>query len=370
MRVLLIDNSRGWGGAEEMLFSLAAGLRNRGHYVGLFLVEDSETVEKFVRAGFKVWAFPRKGIRLLHSVMKMIRIARNEKFDLVHVHRNHDLIVGKIVGYFSGKLPLVLTQHCLLGRTSFFQVNLPDRIITVSKYIADGIIERFPILDNKITVVHNGINLKEFEKPRADYWSQWPALSGKGPLLGVVGYFYKNQEELIELLPLIREVFPDVMLIIIGRDDSKKIFLEKKADELGVAGSVFFAGSIPHPEMKHALAGLDLNISAFRREGFGLSVLEGLAVGTPFLGYRSGGYTELIEQGENGYLEDTVGELARSIISLLRDKVRLRRIMEHAKISVADKFSVENMITKYEEIYKKWILEEHCEIGISGNSYL
>lgn len=338
-----------------MLFSLATGLRSRGHYVALFLAEGSETVDKFVRAGFKVWAFQRKGIRLLQSIMKMIRITRNEKFDLVHVHRNHDLLVGKIVGYFSGKLPLMLTQHCRLGKSSFFLINLPDRIAAVSKYISDGITERFLKLDGKISVVYNGIDPADFEQLRDDFWYRWPELIGKGPLLGVVGYFYKNQEELIGLLPLIRDEFPNVMLLIIGRDDSKKLFLEKKAEELGVAESVFFAGSIPHDEMKHALAGLDLNLSTFRREGFGLSVLEGLAAGTPFLGYRAGGYTELIEQGENGYLEDTGAELAQEIISLLKDNGRFLRMRERAKKSVADKFSANKMITKYENIYKNWI---------------
>ncbi|RQW88304.1 MAG: glycosyltransferase family 1 protein [Geobacter sp.] len=352
MRILLVDNSKGWGGAEEMLFSLATGLRNRGHYVVMFLDEGSETVTKFVRADFNVWAFQRKSFRLLQSIIKMIRIARNEKFDLVHVHRNHDLLVGKIVGYFSGKLPLVLTQHCRLCKSTFFVINLPDRIAAVSKYIADGMTERFLKLDSKINVVHNGIDPTEFEHLHEDFWCRWSELIGKGPLLGVVGYFYKNQEELIELLPFIKDEFPDVMLLIIGRDDSKRKFLEKKAEQLGVAESVLFTGSIPHAEMKHALAGLDLNLSAFRREGFGLSVLEGLAAGTPFLGYRSGGYPEIIEQGENGYLKDTFAELLQEILSLLKDKDRYSKMREQAKKSVSNKFTIDNMITNYENIYK------------------
>jgi glycosyltransferase involved in cell wall biosynthesis len=352
MRIALVDNSRGWGGAEEIVYSLAAGLRNRGHYVGLFLRAGSESVGKFAQAGFDVWTIPRSGLRMFPGILKMIRIARNGKFDLIHVHRNHDLIAGKIVGYFAGKLPLVLTQHCWLGNTSFPLINLPDRIVTVSKFIAGGITERYPALSRKISVVHNGINLADFAQPRDDYWGVSPALAGKGPLLGVVGYFYKNQEELIELLPRIKTVFPNVMLIIIGRDDKKGTLLEKKAADLGVAESVFFAGNIPHEEMKHALAGLDLNISAFRSEGFGLSVIEGMAVGTPFVGFRAGGYPDIVKNGENGYLADNREGLLQSIITALENKDTLYSIGENAMKTVSAKFSLDTMISAYEALYR------------------
>jgi glycosyltransferase involved in cell wall biosynthesis len=352
LRIAMVDNSRGWGGAEGMLFSLASGLRDRGHYVGLFLREDAETVAPFVRAGFDVWPISRSGIGMLGGIMRMVRIARHGKFDLIHVHRNHDLPVGKMVGFCSGKLPLVLTQHCWLGSTSFPLINLPDRIVTVSTFIADGITERYPALSRKVSVVHNGINLGDFAQPRDDYWGAIPALAGKGPLLGVVGYFYKNQEELIELLPRIKTVFPNVVLIIIGRDDTKRILLEKKATDLGVAESIFFAGNIPHEEMKHALAGLDLNISAFRREGFGLSVIEGMAVGTPFAGYRAGGYPDIVENGKNGYLADNREGLLQAIITALDNKDTLHSIGENAMKTVAANFSLDTMISAYEALYR------------------
>lgn len=351
MKIALVDNSRGWGGTEQILFSLASGLRNRGHYVGLFLREGSETIDKFVNAGFDTWAIPRKGLGKIQGVVKMTKIAWSRKFDLVHVHRNHDLLVGKIVSYFSGKLPLVLTQHCQLGKTSLFAINLPDRIVTVSKFIADGIIERFPKLNRKIRVVHNGINLSDFQQPMYNYWAGIPELDGKGPLLGVVGYFYKNQEELIELLPRIRDFYPNVMLIIIGLDDSKMKSLKKKVSDCGVADSVFFAGDIDYKEMQHALAGLELNISAYRKEGFGLSVIEGMAVGTPFVGFRAGGYEEIVLSGRCGYLVENADDFVANVLRLLNNKDLLNKMSHCARHLARERFPSEMMISKYEEIY-------------------
>lgn len=353
MKIALIDNSKGWGGAEQMLLALAAGLRSRGHSVGMFLREGSETVDRFARSGFDVWPIPRHGRGMLAGIVKMVGIARAEKFDLIHVHRNHDLLVGKIAGYFSGKLPVLLTQHCWLGKTSFPVINLPDLIVTVSDFIAKGITGRFPRLAGKIRVVHNGISLDEFAHPRTDYWSSVPALTGKGPLLGVVGYFYKNQEELIELLPRLKAHFPNVMLIVIGRDEKKRSLLEYKGADMEVSDAIFFAGDIPHGEMKHALAGLDLNVSAYRREGFGLSVVEGMAVGTPFVGFRAGGYPEIVEQGRNGYLVEYTDEFVDVLLRVLRDKGLMTYLRENCLSSVRQRFSIETMLDRYESLYRE-----------------
>ncbi len=358
MRIALIDNSRGWGGAEELLYALSKGLRERGHYPGLFLREGSATVEKFIQGGFDVCQIPRGGLGMVSGIMKMASLVRKGKFDLIHVHRNHDLLVGKIAGLFAGKLPLMLTQHCWLGKTSRPVINLPDRIVAVSQFIADGITERFPALRDKVRIVHNGINLADFVDPRADYWTGKPELAGKSPLLGVVGYFYKNQEELIELLPRMKRVFPDITLVIIGSDDGRKHLLEKKAMEMGVTDSVFFAGTVPHDDMKHALAGLDLNVSAYRREGLGLSVIEGMAVGTPFVGYRIGGYTDIVENGVNGCLADNRDEFVDMLFDVLSNKQKLNYLKANAKSSVSQRFLIDTMLDRYLSNYEDVLKEK------------
>ncbi len=61
----MIDNARGWGGAEQVLLSLSSGMRSKGHDVAVFLREGAATVEPFRREGFSVRPIPRQGIGLL-----------------------------------------------------------------------------------------------------------------------------------------------------------------------------------------------------------------------------------------------------------------------------------------------------------------
>lgn len=352
MRIAMVNNSRGWGGAEEIMLLLATRLKERGHHVGVFLREGSSTVPKFQAAGLIVWPMARNGIGALGGIAQMFRIVRQERFDLIHAHRNHDLVVGKLAAMAAGA-PLLLTQHCQLGKMSSFFMGLPDRMVAVSHFIGSDMTQRFPSLANRLQVIHNGIDLRPFMNPKAGYWQNIPELAGAEPLLGVVGYFYKNQEELIDLLPQIRERLPKVKLVIIGRDDAKKPALEERARQRGVADAVFFAGKIPYEQMPDALAGLDFNVSAFRREGCALNVIEGLAVGTPFIGYREGSYPELVEDGVTGALADGPEEFVRKLNDLCHAPETMGNLREEAKRAAFERFSVGTMLERYDSLYRE-----------------
>lgn len=352
MRIAMINNSRGWGGAEQVLLLLASQLQAAGHQVTVFVCEGAATVEPLRRAGLSVSPIPRQGVKMLGGVVQLVRMVRREGFDVIHVHRNHDLLVGKAAALAAG-IPLLLTQHCQLGSTSSFIINLADRIVAVSGFIGDGMVARFPVLAGKVDVIHNGIDLAPFAGPRPGFWDKVPAVAGARPLLGVIGYFYKNQEELIELLPRIREKLPLAKLVIIGRDDEKQKVLEQLAREHGVADAVHFPGKIPHAEIGDAMAGLDFNVSAFRREGCALNVIESLAVGTPFVGYRAGSYPELVVDGETGMLADTPEDLVRMLVALSGEPERVAVMRQNAVADALARFDVRRMVQSYLAHYER-----------------
>ena len=356
MRILMVNNSRGWGGAEELLVSLATELRNRGHFVGIFLRDGSSPAEKLSRTDFPIWTVKRNLAATLSSAVKLFRIIRKEKIDLIHVHRVHDVPVAFFAGLAAASVPILLTQHAKIGKANGLIIRMTNGIVAVSEYIAKGVIEKFPHAVDKIAIVHNGTRIHGLsQESKLNYWQKRIGVDTKGPILGTVGFFYKNQQELIELLPAIRSIFPSVQLVIIGQDDHKKWQLEEKIATLGVEQSVCFAGQIPHDEMHEALGALDLNLSAYKNEAFGLHVIEGMASGTPFIGYRAGGFPEIVEHGHSGFLVTTKEELSQTIISILQDKHSLYEMSTYARNLVERKFTVQEMVTKYEGIYREML---------------
>lgn len=317
MRIALVNTSRGWGGAEEQMLALARELGKRGHGIAVVARAGGPILEEFLRSDFPVHAAARTGAGALLAPLESAAWARRWLPEIVHSHRDHDLPIGKLLSLACGA-PLLLTQHCMPGRPSALIYRWADRLIAVSGYIAGGIRAKVPAVASRVEVIRNGIDPGMFASPDAEYWRRRPETSGRTPLLGAVGAFYKGQEELVALLPRLRTEFPRIALLLIGEDEEGRRRLGGLAARLGVSDAVVFAGRIPRERMKDALAGLDLNVSAFRNEGFGLSVLEGLAVGTPFVGYRAGGYPEIVGDDRSGTLVESPSELAEAIAARLR----------------------------------------------------
>jgi glycosyltransferase involved in cell wall biosynthesis len=355
MKILMVNSSRNWGGTEELLLSLSIELKSKGHELGFFLRKDSVTVRRFEEAGFPVWCGRRRGMGLVTSILKLSSIMRTERFDLIHIHRSHDIIPTALANFAAGMAPMVLTQHAWEFSKSSLQYlvyGTLKRIVAVSAAVAGKLREAQPSITDKTIVIHNGVPIKSSIKPDPDYWRRRLGLTGTEPLLGVVGYFHKNQQELIGLLPRIRETFPDVKLILIGADDGRKQQFEDQARHLGVLDALIFAGFIPHEEMHDALGSLDLNVSMHRHEPFGLHVVEGMAAGTPLVAYRAGGFPEIVEHERNGYLAETREELFQAILSLLGNREKREIMGQSGRERVLKLFSLERMVSDYEVLYR------------------
>ena len=80
------------------------------------------------------------------------------------------------------------------------------------------------------------------------------------------------------------------------------------------------------------------------REGFGLTVTEAMWKGTPVIGGRCGGIALQIEDGENGFLVDTVEQAAERIVTLLRDRALAAEMGRKAKESVRSRFLMSRLL--------------------------
>ena len=123
-----------------------------------------------------------------------------------------------------------------------------DKIIAVSKGIADDLVENFKVPKQKIIVIYNPINLKEIrelslDSPEAEYGqiSNNQAIINVGRLSE-----QKGQWHLIKSFKLVKEKIKDAKLIILG-GGKLEFELKKLAKEMGLANDVFFLGWKDNP---------------------------------------------------------------------------------------------------------------------------
>jgi trehalose synthase len=83
------------------------------------------------------------------------------------------------------------------------------------------------------------------------------------------------------------------------------------------------------------------------REGFGLTVTEAMWKGTPVIGGNVGGIRYQIEDGESGFLVDSVEEAAQRIVQLVKDPELRDRLGQRARETVRSKFLMTRLMEEW-----------------------
>jgi glycosyltransferase involved in cell wall biosynthesis len=130
----------------------------------------------------------------------------------------------------------------------------------------------------------------------------------------------KGQDVLIRAIARLKDRFPDARFEFVGdgpcMDDCVKL-----AEELEIADRCRFTGRLTHDEVLRRLATSSVSVVPSRSECFGLVNIESLAVGTPVVASHVGGISEIVNDGEEGFLvpPDDPVSLAERLGELLGD---------------------------------------------------
>ena len=140
---------------------------------------------------------------------------------------------------------------------------------------------------------------------------------------------WKDPLGVIEAYRLVRERVPGVQLVLAGSmatDDPEGFQVWEEVDaaregdsDIHLLSNIQQVGNVQINAFQRAA---DVVMQKSLREGFGLTVSEGLWKGRPVIGGRCGGITLQIEDGVNGYLVDDVETAAKRTADLLRDPAR------------------------------------------------
>ncbi len=360
MKISFINFDKGWGGGQEQTKSLALELSHKGFLTHFLSRQESPSARNFAALGFPVSTFFAPGGGFLRPILGMAALFRREQFDVVMITREHDLIrtvlAWKLAFPFAKRGKLVMCYHTATTRKQLF-LGAADAVVCVSLFIRDKLLAGNSSIVTPITILPNGIPLPE--EPSAEKFivgHKCRFFQGAGfPLIGMVGAFFKNQTELIEIIPLLKREFPLIKVALVGDDSDAGLTepIKEKAKLLGVLDSVIFTGKVPHEKLADIYFDLDLTVSTFRNEGFGLIHLESLSAGTPVVCYNEGGQRDIFEGTNAGLLVDGgIREFTSEVVTLLQDQQKRFEMGRAGVELVRTRFSSEVMATRYIDFFR------------------
>ncbi len=343
-----------YGGAEQLKY-LLDGLRDDHNAHLLVAAAGGEMAAWAAGAGIDAVALDYAGEHDVAAVWRLRRTFVDQGVDLVHVHsrRGADWI-GPVAARLAG-LPVIISRRIDNPPRRWLRWLMRHqyrRVVCISKAI-QGVLEAAGVERDNLLTIASAVDADRYDRPAADDARR--RLLGRahsGPIIGVVAQLIerKGHRFLLRALPGLREAFPNLAVVFLGRGPLHDA-LEAEIEREGLAGCVRLAGF--RDDLDALLPALDLVVHPALMEGLGVSLLEAAAAGVPVVGFAAGGVTQAVADEHSGLLVapgDSIA-LGAAIGRLLGDDTLRARMGENARRRVRAEFSIEAMVKRYAALY-------------------
>ena len=312
--------------------------------------------------------------------------------DVVHCHTWYAHFAGLLAKMLYG-IPLVVTVHSLeplrpwkreqLGRgydvSSWVEktaLEMADAVIAVSTSTREDVLRLFPKIDpDKVSIIYNGIDVNQYKEVEDTAVLQKFGIRTDKPYVLFVGRMTR-QKGLLYLLKAASKLDPEAQLVLCAGDADTP---EMKAELEGMVASLkqVRSGVVWIPEMVSREEAIALYSQATVfccpsiYEPFGIINLEAMACSTPVVASAVGGITEVVVDGETGFLVDAdlsdkpphdpkdaeafATRLADKINLLIRDPALAKKMGQAGRLRVEKQFSWQSIARQTKDLYAKLI---------------
>ncbi len=341
---ILIENFDKKGGSERRTYELVKQLIKRGHNITVFANSWSNipTFEgegiNFVKVPMTRWPF--RFMAPLTYAFFADKAVKKEDFDIIHSQtRTYYQDVATLGGGChrawidegsSFKLLDPFHRAVLSIEKKQFQNGNYKRIIVNSKLSKNGILKFYPVPEERIKVIYNGVDTKRFnpinkEKYRTEIRKKHNLSDNDFVILYVgSGFKRKGVSYLIEAVARLGNDYINknsIRLLIVGKDNLMPY--KRLAAQNGIDKNVIFVDYASETEKYYAASDIFALPTFF--DPFANVTLEAMASGIPVITTRKNGASEIIEDGKDGFVINSpleIDAIAEKIRALLNSKMR------------------------------------------------
>lgn len=293
------------------------------------------------------------------SIGSLLKIKR-KNFDLIYSRAGTRYVLADIYsfhflfGEWGGK-GFVSTAFSLAEKFSFMAKN--KYIISVSNLLKDAIIKNYKIPENRIRVIHNGVNTKIFnsknKKTKKAKEIREKFVDGFEKIVIFVGA--KPERKGLPYLLKAMKYVNNCKLLVIGLNKENENKYKKICNELKIEEKIKFLGFVSHDDLKYFYAASDIFVLPTFFDPCAVATLEAMASGCVPIDSIFNGSAELIIHGKNGFKiknPENEKEIARYINLLVEDNNLFRKMQSNA-IKTGEGRDLYVVAKEWEEYFKE-----------------
>jgi len=363
-----------FGGSGVVATELGMALAERGHQVHfitykqpvrLDLIENEIHFHEVFVEEYPLFHFQPYELALSS---KMVEVVELYGLEILHVHYaiphayaaymakqmlKEKGIDIKVVTTLHGTDITLVGSHPNYKTAVEFSINNSDVVTTVSESLKKDTLRLFKIRKD-IKVIHNFIDFEQYPEIGSEDCKRHTIANENERIITHISNLrpVKRAADVIAIFYKIQKEIPSKLLLVGEGPEREQI--ECQVKDLGILDKVLFMGN--SNEVNKLLCYSDLFLLPSETESFGLAALEAMAARTPVISTNSGGLPEVNINGVTGFLSNVgdTDDMAKNGIYILKDLERLQQFKQNA-LSQAKKFSLENVLPAYKEVYREVI---------------
>lgn len=363
MKILYLITKSEIGGAQTHIADLCRYFKDKGHEIAV-MSRGGGWLEKecnIIGVSFinnQYFSNSANPFLIYEAVKEIKKYVSNFKPEIVHCHSSMAGLLGRLT--LRNSVPTVYTAHgwAFDRGTPFFRKILAViteriaakycyKIICVSNFTKESALRLKIAPAEKFSVVYNGVNANDpiirinsiSDKVRILFVGRLSKQKNPALLLKSMGNLPGNLRNNIELT-----------IVGDGPDKIKVVNIIKKTKMLP---NVEIISDVKPAKVYEYLNKSDIFALITNWEGFPYTVLEAMSAGLPVIASDVGGISEAVSAETGILVKNDAVQIKEAIVKLAGDKELRNRLGKRGREIVAQKFSLEKMLNKIEEIYNK-----------------
>ena len=300
------------------------------------------------------------------AVMKIRKIIKQEKSDILYLHSSKAGALGRIATFFNRKIKVIYNAHgwyfnADIGKKKklLFQViekilaYRANKIIAISKSEYDSAIEKSICKENKLVLVENGIDIEkysDYETYREDTRKRY-GISKKDIVVGIVGRVSEQKDPIttIEAAVEVIKQNKNIYFMFVGAGDLEEEVL-KIARDNNIESNIIITGWVEN--VKEYISAFDIALLPSKWEGFGLAIVEYMICKKPIIATRIGGIANILKKSDSAFFIEK--ENSKDIVNAIKDIINNKNINDmivNNYNECKERFSINRVIKQTEEVF-------------------